>query len=520
MEGKELEDYCKKHPTPFVYKYLGIKPYKYQNSILRRYRDLPATYGWDKRVKSERMIVCKPRQIGISYCVAFLAIWYAFMDKAHSGVHNDTKVIIISRSDRQAVKLMALIQKLCFHKEIVNSEIEKGRGSPLSKTEMHFKNGSWIKCYPPTDAARGETADLLICDEAAFIDRDIFKDALEPTVSAVGGKIILVSTPKGQSGLFFELFDPHDIYPEHEYERFWFHWKYCENELQKKLIEQKYKSAKLTGNLKNFDQEYGALFTVDEEAFFEDGDVERGLDKELCTEYERKDLPCSIGIDYGMTRSATVISVITHSNNKLRLIFQFAEIDFDLNRLTDGEWEHSIQKLMKRYNVHHVVVDDCPQGDQTNKKLEDLGYPVMRFDFKSDRYLGEKNRGLYIFRSNLKQNRIKYPDIRALMGEMKSMQEIRMPGSNYMKIKAPQGYNDDRVMSLMMACYPFLNDDNNFSSVLVDYEKVQERIDKDKKKNEDGRFDQQWDDINSTEGEYGFLFDKRPGRPGKEEEND
>ena len=54
--------------------------------------------------------------------------------------------------------------------------------------------------------------DLLIVDEAAFVDGENFKDAMEPTISAVDGHIILSSTPKGQGNFFFELFDPFDIY--------------------------------------------------------------------------------------------------------------------------------------------------------------------------------------------------------------------------------------------------------------------------------------------------------------------
>ena len=67
---------------------------------------------------------------------------------------------------------------------------------------------------------------MLIIDEAAFVDEQVFRDAAEPTVSATGVKIILSSTPNGQSGLFFEIFDPYDMRPKHEYKRFWFYWRF------------------------------------------------------------------------------------------------------------------------------------------------------------------------------------------------------------------------------------------------------------------------------------------------------
>ena len=95
-----------------------------------------------------------------------------------------------------------------------------------------------------------------------------------------------------------------------------------------------------------------------------------------------------------------------------------------------------------------------------------------------------------MFRTALKQDRLKYPVLRTLMAEMKTMQEVRMSQGNYMKIKAPKGYNDDRVMSLMMASFPFLTTDGSFGSTVVDYKRALEDLDKDK---ENIRIDPDWD---------------------------
>ncbi|MEK0338049.1 MAG: hypothetical protein QQN41_11510, partial [Nitrosopumilus sp.] len=291
---------CTEHPSYFVAHMLGIVPYKYQHMFLRQ-------FAVGEKVP-KRLIICKARQMGFSYFLAFLAIWYAFGNIAKTGMHNDTKVGIISRSDNQAKKLMALIQKIIrLSKVNLNFAIDKK--SPWNKYELHFTNG-FIKCYPPTDACRGETFDILIVDEARGVDKEIFVDAMEPTVTAVDGCIIMVSTPRGQKGMFFELFDPDDIYPKHEYKRYWFNWKQSENEIQKRIVAEKLKIAKATGNMKSFNQEYNAMFTVDEEAFFENADIEKGANSEpkLTTQYECKDLPCSMGVDYGITTAATCIT--------------------------------------------------------------------------------------------------------------------------------------------------------------------------------------------------------------------
>ena len=134
-------------------------------------------------------------------------------------------------------------------------------------------------------------------------------------------------------------------------------------------------------------------------------------------------------------------------------------------------------------------------GNRTNKQLENEGYPVLRFSFKSDAYMKEKNRASYLFRNALKHDIIKYYQIAELITEMKTIQEIRM--EKYMKIKAPKGYPDDRVDSLMMACYPFLEEEGSFKSVLVDYEKINEKIKKQRR--HDGRFDEDWEKIMQSE---------------------
>jgi len=498
-EEKDLKK-CFAHPSYFTHHMLGITPYRYQHLVLKNFQD-------NYRYSRKRVMICKSRQIGISITLACLAIWYAFCNKAKSGPYKDTKIVVISRSEDQAKKFMREVQKLIWNsKENLAEYILKDRKASLSKKELHFKNG-WIKCFAPTDACRGETADLLIVDEAAFVDEDIFKDAMEPTVTAVDGKIILSSTPNGKKGFFFELFDPDDLYKGHEYKRYWFYWKQCENEQQRKIIKQKFKHAKETGNVMSFDQEYNALFTVDEQAFFEDKDVEKGLDKNLITMYEYKG-PCSLGIDYGFTTSATCLTVVTKVKEQIKILWQFAQVNLDENLLM-GEWEHSIPNLARRYHLNHIVVDDCPMGGRTNKQLENEGYPIIRFNFRSDEFKGTKNRGYYLLKAALRSDRLKYPELRKLMAEMKCLQEVKMEGGKYMKIKAPKNYSDDRCDSLMIACYPFLTDDESFSSAIVEYDKILKKV-----KPYDARHDYQWDELNNKD--YDFMFKKGKGRPRRE----
>lgn len=76
-------------------------------------------------------------------------------------------------------------------------------------TMLQLENGSRILSLPGSaKSARGWTADLLVLDEAAFIEDETFL-AARATV-ATGGRTIVQSTPMGPFGNFFELWDGGD----------------------------------------------------------------------------------------------------------------------------------------------------------------------------------------------------------------------------------------------------------------------------------------------------------------------
>ncbi len=75
-----------------------------------------------------------------------------------------------------------------------------------SETVIELANKSRIISLPGTaKSVRGWSADLLILDEAAFLDPETFL-AARATVAATGGQVIVQSTPAGPYGHFYDLF--------------------------------------------------------------------------------------------------------------------------------------------------------------------------------------------------------------------------------------------------------------------------------------------------------------------------
>ena len=76
-----------------------------------------------------------------------------------------------------------------------------------NKQLVEFSNGSSIKAVPTSDdAGRSEALSLLIVDEAAFVRNfDELWMGLYPTIST-GGRAIILSTPNGVGGQYYELY--------------------------------------------------------------------------------------------------------------------------------------------------------------------------------------------------------------------------------------------------------------------------------------------------------------------------
>ena len=79
-----------------------------------------------------------------------------------------------------------------------------------NKGEIEFANGSAIRaCSTSSSASRGSSANCLIIDEAAFIPKNIIDEFFASVVPIVSSsktsKIIMVSTPNGASGLYYDI---------------------------------------------------------------------------------------------------------------------------------------------------------------------------------------------------------------------------------------------------------------------------------------------------------------------------
>jgi hypothetical protein len=114
--------------------------------------------------------------------------------------HPGSLVLVLAPAERQAKETFSKVTDLY-------RRLGHGYASPESyrKLGMHLENGSRIEALPGTEKTiRGFSGvDLLILDEASRVDDDLYF-AIRPMLAVSGGALLMLSTPAGRRGVFFE----------------------------------------------------------------------------------------------------------------------------------------------------------------------------------------------------------------------------------------------------------------------------------------------------------------------------
>ena len=154
----------------------------------------------DVRMKNRRCISMQSRQTGKSTTVVSYFTWF-----------------MLFHADRQ---LLITANKESTTKEILKKAMDVFKALPYflkpgieeySKTTLRIENGSSLRAVATTgDSATGDSINILLIDECALIPQNIIKEfwaSVYPTMSSFEqSQIIVLSTPRGRSGLFYDLY--------------------------------------------------------------------------------------------------------------------------------------------------------------------------------------------------------------------------------------------------------------------------------------------------------------------------
>jgi hypothetical protein len=151
--------------------------------------------GWQRdllRSDSDRILLNCCRQSGKSTMAAVIALHRAFYDPG-------SLALILAPAERQAKETFGKV--LTLYRAL-------GHAIPpdsYRKLGIELSNASRIEALPGSQRTiRGFSGvDLLILDEASRVEDDLYY-ATRPMLAVSGGALLMLSTPAGQRGVFFE----------------------------------------------------------------------------------------------------------------------------------------------------------------------------------------------------------------------------------------------------------------------------------------------------------------------------
>lgn len=322
---------------------------------------------WQKEVLEYDGNICirSGRQVGKSVVVAEKVKRFALQ-------YEGKIILVVAASQRQA---SLLFEKIKSSLELENVKFLE----PPTLTKMLLKNGSKIFCLPAGKTGtyiRGYSLDFLVVDESAYVPEVVFNSII-PMIAVSRktrglGRIILLSTPFGKGGYFYDCFtDP-------EFRSWHVSSEDCPR-IDKKFLEKEKKRM----SRQQYAQEWRGEFVDDYQQFFSTAIV-----KSACSilKWDKSDkLEGSrfyLGVDvarYGGDENAFV--VVELSGNNLRAVK--CEVT---NNVSTVDTINKVINLESQFNFGKIFVDDAGVGGGVTDVLESkLGRKVLGLNNASKR---------------------------------------------------------------------------------------------------------------------------------------
>jgi hypothetical protein len=449
---------CAEDPIYFLKKYVYIQTSKG--------RTLFAPYQFQDKLfyllnKHDRTIILKSRQLGITTLCAAYALWLMVFKK-------DQSILALAPTQEKAKNI---VDKVRFAYSELPSWL-KIAASEDNKLSLVLNNGSKIKAASgASESARGYTANVLILDEAAFIENaeELWGSAQQTL--ATGGRAILLSTPNGMEGFFHKMWSEAEI-GENNFIPVRLRWDVHPDRDQKWRDNQDKELGK-----KMAAQECDCSFISSGDTYFDSDDLEyyannviepletRGAQRDYWIwEYSQFDRNYMVIVDTGRgdgSDSSAIQVLDVYSGS------QVAEYKGSLDTKQLSKLAISI---CLEYNNALLIVENTGLGHATMSDVLDLGYNNIYYSPKGDTlnvsqymtqfYEYDTSRMTPGFTTSTKTRPEVLLAMRGYVKEhlisIKSVRTVNEMRTFVWKNSKPQaqiGYNDDLVMSYAMGLY-------------------------------------------------------------------
>jgi hypothetical protein len=340
------------------------------------------------------------------------------------------------------------------------------------KTSMSMANGSSIGISTTSsDAGRGDSVNVVLLDELAFIDNHLVEEfwaSVYPIISSSKkSKIFVASTPNGTGNLFHELYEgamEEDLEKHNGWKAERVDWW----EVPGRDEKWKNKTIREMGSREKFDQEFGNTFlqageSAINEAFFDQLKAECQEPTfifddghYLLWKEPDKERLYVIGVDVaeGVKEAASVIQVLDITD--LRNIEQVAI--YHNNDISPYNFTTKLHEILQHWGNPPALIERNNCGAQVVDQLKNnIGYEnIVTYGSKAGdkifnkpgvvAHTNTKYKGVMNMRYWMNElNVVRIKDIKTLM-EIKNF--VRYPNGTW-SAKPGNNNQDDRVMSLI-----------------------------------------------------------------------
>lgn len=390
----------------------------------------------------KKILECKDRFICVRAARRFGKSFVFSVYALHFAATNSNKnVVIVSRSLRQSTWLFEQVIRIVLNSALAESITRQTR------TELEFTNGSKIQCLPGAsyDALRGPTIDLILIDEAAYVQDELF-NVIYPTIMTTKGRIVLISTPGLSAGEFYEACTSETSF----YTRFKFtHEDAIFDDGHKQVDDEELarECARCGGiDSPEWKREFLVEFTDADGAFFDIAAVQDSM---------KNDLPripvgeanhrYAVGADIGQKNDFTVIAVIDYTDPKNCKLVELQRF----NGETADTIMYRIHDTAQRFYAKRVLIDSAGIGQSILEHLH-ANYPGIRYDgFNFNRSTKPKvmnNLNLLLVRRHLQ-----LLQDRQILYEMASYFYKENPETKHISMSGTNGAHDDIPIGIALA---------------------------------------------------------------------
>lgn len=303
-----------------------------------------------------------------------------------------TMTLFVSRNLDAAVHLLSygyrMVSRLGLHDNLTKS----------NETEMALTNGSRLKSLPASrDTGRGFDADRIYVDEAAFqLWAEEVYGSITPAI-ARGGRLTMVSTPKGRRNLFFRIWAGLE---GGNWKRHLIPWQACPlyDEDWERRERPRYSA-------QQWAQEFGCDFVESGLTRFRAGDIEAAHDGATGFAEPQRAHRYLTAWDIGRHHDATVGITLDVSQEPYQVVRYERHTGLPYPRI------QTLIGATHRWHKGRTVMDSTGAGDPVK---ENLDVPAGGFVFTAR----SKEQALEALAMLLEQHRLKFPYIRELEEEL------------------------------------------------------------------------------------------------------